>query len=86
MLTLLLVASAVSVLGSGIAIARGRGFARRGCPRCQGDLERGGSGLRCRPCGLYWTLEGVPVGHVREDEHMPRAEARIRGRSPHEQP
>lgn len=78
MLTLMLVASALGALGSGIALARGRTFERKGCPRCQGRLERGGSGLRCRPCSLYWTLEGVPVGHAPADEYMPRAEARIR--------
>jgi hypothetical protein len=78
MLTAIMLASGISLVAGTVAYLRGKSFERKGCPRCQGLLERGGSGLRCRPCKLYWTLEGQPVGHVDADEQMPRAQARPR--------
>lgn len=75
MFTALMVASGISLVAGTVAYVRGKSFERKGCPRCRGPLERGGSGLRCRPCSLYWTLEGEPVGHVDADEQMPRATA-----------
>lgn len=78
MFTALILASGISLVAGTVAYVRGKSFERRGCPRCDGPLERGGSGLRCRPCLLYWTLEGEPVGHIDADEHMPRAQARRR--------
>jgi len=78
MITAIMIASGISIVAGTIAHVRGKSFERKGCPRCAGPLERGGSGLRCRPCSLYWTLEGEPVGHVDADEHVPRAQARPR--------
>ena len=78
MFTALVVASGISLVAGTVAYVRGKSFERKGCPRCMGTLERGGSGLRCRQCSLYWTLEGEPVGHVDADEQMPRAKARPR--------
>jgi hypothetical protein len=78
----MIIASGISIVAGTVAYLRGKSFERKGCPRCDGPLERGGSGLRCRPCSLYWTLEGDPVGHVPEDEQWPRAQARRKwGRS-----
>lgn len=78
MLTAMFIASGISIVAGTFAYVRGKSFERRGCPRCHGMLERGGSGLRCRPCSLYWTLEGEPVGHIDADEFLPRAKARDR--------
>jgi len=75
-LSIVVIALAISGVTGTVTYVRNRRFTARGCSRCAGRVEEFAGGLRCSPCRLFWTREGVPIGHTAADVEIPRAQVR----------